>query len=128
MHRQAGNAPDGPPALGPYSHYVIAGELVFVSGQLCWDPATGALNKGSVAEQTRLTLANLDRILRAAGSCLANVVRCGVFLADMADFAEMNGVYAEFFPSSPPVRSTVAVKELPAGVAVEIDAIATLGE
>jgi 2-iminobutanoate/2-iminopropanoate deaminase len=126
MSRQAANAPDAPPAIGPYSHYVVAGGLVFVSGQLPWDPATRAIAKGSVAEQTRLVLQNLERILRHAGSSLARVVRCGVFLAEMADFPEMNAVYAEFFPTDPPARSTVAVKELPAGVAVEIDAIAVL--
>jgi 2-iminobutanoate/2-iminopropanoate deaminase len=107
---------------------VIANGLVFVSGQGCWDPATGGLNKGPVDAQTRLTLRNVERVLLAAGSSLDRVVRCSVFLADMADFPAMNAVYAEFFPHDPPARTTVAAAALPGGMAVEIDCIAVVGD
>lgn len=126
MSRIAGMAPDGPRAVGPYSHYVIANGFVYVSGQVPIDPATGTMDRGPISAQTRRALDNLRLILEAAGSSLAQVVRCGVFLTDMANFAELNQVYAEYFPDAPPVRTAVAVSALPGGAAVEIEAVAVL--
>ena len=117
---------DAPPAIGPYSQAIDSGAgLVFVSGQLPIDPATGAFPEGGVAEQARQSLLNAQAILRAAGLELADVVKTTVFLADMGDFAAMNAVYATFFAEPFPARSAVAVKTLPKGALVEIECIAT---
>lgn len=117
--------PDAPAAIGPYSQAVDSGcGLVFVSGQLPIDPATGAFPEGGVREQTRQSLRNAAAILEAAGLSLAQVVKTTVFLADMEDFAAMNEVYAEFFPTHCPARSAFAVKTLPKGALVEIECIA----
>ena len=114
-----------PAAIGPYSQAIDSGAgLVFVSGQLPIDPVTGAFPAGGVAEQTRQSLSNAAAILAAAGLGLQNVVKTSVFLADMADFAAMNEVYAQFFASPLPARSAVAVKTLPKGALVEIECIA----
>lgn len=119
-------SPDLPAPAGPYSPGVIAGNLVFVSGQAGRDPATGALPDG-VEAQTEQALRNVDAILRAAGSGLPHVVRCGVFLVDIAEFPRMNGVYARMFGDHRPARTTVEVSDLPgAGLRVEIDAIAVV--
>ena len=115
-----------PAAIGPYSQAVDSGAgLVFVSGQLPIDPATGAFPEGGVAEQTRQSLLNAQAILRAAGLELSDVVKTTVFLADMGDFAAMNAVYATFFAEPFPARSAVAVKTLPKGAVVEIECIAS---
>ena len=115
-----------PAAIGPYSQAVDSGAgLVFVSGQLPIDPATGAFPEGGVAEQTRQSLLNAQAILRAAGLELSDVVKTTVFLADMSDFAAMNAVYATFFAEPFPARSAVAVKTLPKGAVVEIECIAS---
>ena len=117
---------EAPAAIGPYSQAVDCGAgLVFVSGQLPIDPATGAFPEGGVAEQTRQSLLNAQAILRAAGLELTDVVKTTVFLADMGDFAAMNAVYATFFSEPFPARSAVAVKTLPKGALVEIECIAT---
>ncbi len=114
-----------PAAIGPYSQAIDSGAgLVFVSGQLPIDPATGAFPEGGVAEQTRQSLLNARAILQAAGLDLNNVVKTTVFLADMADFGAMNEVYAQFFAAPFPARSAVAVKDLPKGARVEIECIA----
>ena len=114
-----------PAAIGPYSQAIDSGAgLVFVSGQLPIDPATGAFPEGGVKEQTRQSLTNAEAILEAAGLSLGNVVKTTVFLADMADFAAMNEVYAQFFTAPFPARSAVAVKTLPKGASVEIECIA----
>jgi 2-iminobutanoate/2-iminopropanoate deaminase len=114
-----------PAAIGPYSQAIVAGPLVFCSGQVAIDPATGAFDSGaSIEAQTRRVLDNLRAVLEAAGSSLGSVVRTTIFLADMADFAVVNGIYAEYFAKEPPARATVAVRELPKGAKVEIDAIA----
>ncbi len=114
-----------PAAIGPYSQAIDSGAgLVFVSGQLPIDPATGAFPEGGVAEQTRQSLLNARAILQAAGLDLKNVVKTTVFLADMADFGAMNEVYAQFFAAPFPARSAVAVKDLPKGARVEIACIA----
>ncbi len=115
-----------PAAIGPYSQAVKAGNLLFVAGQIGIDPATGQLQEG-IEAQTRQALLNLKAILEAAGASLEQVVRVGVFLQDLKDFQAMNAVYAEFFPQSPPARTTVQVAALPKGALVEIDAIAVLG-
>ena len=114
-----------PAAIGPYSQAIDSGAgIVFVSGQLPIDPATGAFPKGGVKEQTRQSLTNAKAILEATGLSLANVVKTTVFLADMGDFGAMNEVYAEFFKAPFPARSAVAVKTLPKGALVEIECIA----
>lgn len=119
------NTSHAPAAIGPYSQAIDSGAgLVFVSGQLPIDPATGAFPEGGVKEQTRQSLLNAEAILKAAGLSLADVVKTTVFLADMGDFAEMNAVYAEFFAEPFPARSAVAVKTLPKNALVEVECIA----
>ena len=113
-----------PAAIGPYSQAICANGLVFVSGQLPIDPSTGVFPEGGVAEQTKASLTNLRSILEEAGSALSKVVKTTVFLADMADFAEMNKVYSSFFSAPFPARSSVAVKDLPKGALVEVECIA----
>ena len=116
---------NAPAAIGPYSQAIDCGAgLVFVSGQLPIDPATGAFPEGGVAEQTRQSLLNARAILQEAGLDLCNVVKTTVLLADIADFAAMNAVYAEFFAAPFPARSAFAVKDLPKGALVEIECIA----
>lgn len=118
--------PGAPTPVGPYSSAVIAGNLVFVSGQSGRDPQTDQVSE-DVEVQTEVCLKNVEIILAAAGSSLAKVIRCGVFLVDMKDFTKMNGVYARMFGGHRPARTTVAVSELPGpGLRVEIDAVATL--
>lgn len=114
-----------PAAIGPYSQAVRAGDLLFISGQLPIDPATGAFAGEDVAAQTRQSLNNLKAILEAAGFTCADVVKTTVLLADMDDFAAMNQVYAEFFPESCPARAAFAVKTLPRNALVEIEAVAS---
>ncbi len=119
------NTSNAPAAIGPYSQAIDSGSgIVFVSGQLPIDPATGAFPEGGVKEQTRQSLTNAKAILEAAGLGLANVVKTTVFLADMGDFAAMNEVYAEFFSEPFPARSAVAVKTLPKNALVEVECIA----
>ena len=116
---------NAPATIGPYSQAVDSGSgLVFLSGQLPIDPATGAFPEGGIQAQTRQSLRNVQAILEAAGLSLANVVKTTVFLADMGDFAAMNEVYATFFVEPFPARSAVAVKALPKGALVEIECIA----
>ena len=115
---------NAPAAIGPYSQAIKVGELVFVSGQLPINPATGAFAEGGIKELTRQSLTNMKAILEDAGTSMVNVVKTTVFLADMNDFAAMNEVYAEFFAAPFPARSAVAVKTLPKGALVEIECIA----
>ncbi len=123
--KQRINTNNAPAAIGPYSQAIDSGTgLIFVSGQLPIDPATGAFPEGGVKEQTRQSLTNAKAILEAAGLSLANVVKTTVFLADMGDFAAMNEVYAEFFAEPFPTRSAVAVKTLPKNALVEVECIA----
>lgn len=115
----------GPTAIGAYSQAVIAGNLIFVSGQIPLDPATGNLIEDKdIKAQTRRVLLNLQGILEGAGVSLGNVVRTTVFLKDMGTFADFNSVYAEFFNVDPPARATVEVARLPKDVGIEIDCIA----
>ncbi len=116
-----------PAAIGPYSQAIAAGNLVFVSGQIPLDPATGEVVPGSVEDQVRRILDNLGAILKAAGSGMDRVVRTTVFMADLGEFPRMNEIYRGYFASDPPARSTVEVSALPKGVRVEIDAIAMVG-
>lgn len=118
--KQIISTPDAPAALGPYSQAVLHGNTLYCSGQVAIDPATGQLQRGTVAEETAQVLDNLGAVLQAAGMGYADVVQCTVFLADMQDFAEMNGVYARYFSTDPPARATVAVAGLPKDVQVEI--------
>lgn len=118
------NTSAAPAAIGPYSQAIEANGMVFVSGQLPVDPATGNFAEGGIKELTRQSLTNMQAILKEAGLTLDNVVKTTVFLADMADFAEMNEVYAEYFSAPFPARSAVAVKTLPKGARVEVECIA----
>lgn len=118
---------DAPEAIGPYSQAVVAGDLVFCSGQIAIDPATGALVEGDVVAQTDRVLRNLRAVLEAAGSSLSQVVKTTVFLADMDDYPAMNETYAGYFGDHRPARAAVEAAELPKGVAVEIEAIARVG-
>jgi 2-iminobutanoate/2-iminopropanoate deaminase len=115
---------EAPKAIGPYSQAVKANGFVFVSGQVAFDPATGQIIEGDVAAQTERVLKNISAILQAAGSGMEKVVRAGVFLKNMNDFARMNDVYGKFWTEAPPARTTVEVARLPKDVLVEIDAIA----
>jgi 2-iminobutanoate/2-iminopropanoate deaminase len=122
--KQAVIAEKAPQALGPYSAAVKVGQFTYCSGQTPIDPATGELVEGCVACQTKQVLANLSAVLEADGLSLDDIVKTTVFLVDMADFAKMNGVYAEHFSEPFPARSTVAVAGLPKDARVEIEAIA----
>jgi 2-iminobutanoate/2-iminopropanoate deaminase len=124
--RQAVSTPSAPAAIGPYSQAVRAGSLVFVSGQIPIDPATGSLVGGDIAAQTHRVFQNIGEILNAAGASFDQVVRTTVYLADMNDFAAMNEVYATYFSSPAPARATVQAARLPKDARVEIDVIASL--
>jgi 2-iminobutanoate/2-iminopropanoate deaminase len=124
--RQAVASDDAPKAIGPYSQAVRAGSLLFVSGQIPLDPATGRLVDGDIAAQTHRVFANLRAILEAAGASLDHVVRATVYLADMDDFTVVNEVYGGYFSSPAPARATVQAARLPKDARVEIDVIATL--
>lgn len=113
-----------PKAIGPYSQAICTDNIVFTSGQIALDPATGEMTPGGIEEQTRQVLTNLKHVLEAAHSGLEYVVKTTVFLKDMNDFPKMNAVYAEFFAQNPPARSTIAVAALPKGGLVEIEAVA----
>lgn len=113
-----------PAAIGPYSQAIRVGNLVYTSGQIPIDPATGVFAEGGIKEQTQQSLCNVKAILEEAGLSMSDVVKTTVFLADMNDFADMNSIYAEFFVEPYPARSAVAVKTLPKGALVEIEVIA----
>jgi 2-iminobutanoate/2-iminopropanoate deaminase len=116
-----------PKAIGPYSQAILAGQYLFCSGQIGMDPTTGELVQGGVGAQTERALTNLRAVLEGGGLTAEDVVKTTVFLASMDDFGAMNEVYAGFFGDPPPARSTVAVKELPRGALVEVEAIARAG-
>lgn len=123
---QAIHTEKAPKAIGPYSQAIKVGNLVFASGQVPIVPATGEFVEGGIQEQTRQALTNAQALLEEAGTSLKNVVKTTVFLSDMANFAAMNEVYAEFFTQPYPARSAVAVKTLPKGALVEVECIAEL--
>lgn len=116
-----------PKAIGPYSQAIKANGFVFASGQIPLDPATMQIVEGGIREQTERVMNNLSAVLQAAGSSLDRVVKTTVFLADLADFADMNETYGRFFGEAPPARSTVQVSRLPRDVRIEIDVIALAG-
>ncbi len=124
--REAVNAPDAPAAVGPYVHAVKASGLLFCSGQIPLDPATGEIVGSTPGEQARRCLENLEAICRAGGTDLSQAVKLTVYLVDMGAFAEVNEAYASFFPSGPPARVAYAVAALPRGAQVEIDAVVAL--
>ena len=124
MTKYAVSSPDAPAAIGPYSPAVRAGQLLFVSGQIPIDPATGQMIEGDVAAQTRRVLDNVGALLLAADRSFADVVRTTIFLADMNDFASVNAIYAQYFSEPYPARATVQVARLPKDARVEIDVIA----
>jgi 2-iminobutanoate/2-iminopropanoate deaminase len=125
--RQPIAADGAPAAVGPYSHAVRSGGFLFLSGQTPLDPGTGKLVEGGIGDQTRRCLQNLEAVCDAAGASLSDAVRCGIYVTDMGTFAEVNEVYATFFDSAPPARSTIGVAALPVGAQVEIDAIVAVG-
>lgn len=127
MHRTIIATPHAPAAIGPYSQAVSTGALIYTSGQLGLDPATGKLADG-VEAQARQVMANLAAVLAAAGSSLDQVVKTTIFLQNMADFAAVNAIYGAAFSAAPPARSTVQVAGLPLGGLVEIEAIALAGQ
>jgi len=127
-HREAVTALGAPAAVGPYSHAVKSGGLLFCSGQTPLDPSTGKLVEGSIGDQTRRCLENLQVVAAAAGASLNNAVRLGVYVTDMGTFPEVNEAYAAFFGDDPPARSTIGVASLPLGARVEIDAVVALAE
>lgn len=124
MARDVIQTEKAPKAIGPYSQAIASNGTVFLSGQIPLDPATGELVPGDVSAQTEQVMKNLTAVLAAAGCSFENVVRCGIFLTDLADFGKVNEVYARYFPANPPARSTVQVVALPRGARVEIDCIA----
>jgi 2-iminobutanoate/2-iminopropanoate deaminase len=126
MPRKSIQTDRAPKAIGPYSQavQVDGGKITFLSGQIPLDPRTGEAITGDAATQTERVMENLKAVLAAAGLDFSHVVRCGLFLADLADFARVNEVYGRYFTGAPPARSTVQVGGLPRGVRVEIDAIA----
>jgi 2-iminobutanoate/2-iminopropanoate deaminase len=124
--REAVSTDKAPAAIGPYSQAIRAGQLLFLSGQIPLDPATGNLVDGGIEPQTRQVFRNIGEILKAAGASFDHVVMAGVFLADMNDFAKMNAIYAEYFSAPAPARATVQVARLPKDSLVEIQVVASL--
>jgi 2-iminobutanoate/2-iminopropanoate deaminase len=127
MERRIVASPNAPAAIGPYSQAVVANGFVFTAGQIALVPETGNLVEGGIAPQTERVMQNIKAVLEAAGTSLDRVVKTTVFLAEMADFAAMNEVYGRYLGNSAPARSTVSVKGLPRGAAVEIEAVALAG-
>jgi 2-iminobutanoate/2-iminopropanoate deaminase len=125
-HREVISALGAPAAAGPYSHAVKSGGLLFCSGQVHLDPETGKLVEGSIGDQTRRCLENLQVVAAAAGAALDDAVRMGIYVTDMGTFSEVNEAYGAFFADGPPARSTVGVASLPLGARVEIDAVIAL--
>jgi 2-iminobutanoate/2-iminopropanoate deaminase len=125
--RQTITAPGAPAAIGPYSHAVLVGGLLFCSGQIPLDPETGELVGADAARQAERCLRNLEAVCAAAGTALARAARVTIYMTDLARFAEVNEVYAAFFDEEPPARVTVEVAGLPRGAQVEIDAIVAVG-
>jgi len=124
--KQIITAEKAPKPIGPYSAGVVAGPFIYTAGQIGIDPATGDLVSGGIEAETYQVLTNVKNILEAAGASMDRVVKTTVFLGEMLDFARMNAVYAKFFTSAPPARTTVAVAGLPKGASVEIEAVALM--
>lgn len=126
MTRQVVSTPNAPAAIGPYSQAIIANGFVFCSGQIPLDPATKQIIEGDITVQTERVMKNIGGLLEAAGTSYANVVKSTVFLHSMDDFAAMNEVYSKYFGDQPPARTTVGNLNLPRGVLIEVEVIATL--
>ena len=118
------NTQKAPAPVGPYSQAIVEGNLIFCSGQAALNPQTGKIETDSVADQTKITLLNLESVLQEAGSGLQNVIKCNVYLADMEDFQEMNQVYEEMFAPHKPARTTIEAARLPLDAKVEIECVA----
>jgi 2-iminobutanoate/2-iminopropanoate deaminase len=116
--------PAAPAAIGPYSQAILAGNTLYLAGQIAIDPATNQVKPGTIEEETKLVLDNLKAVVEAAGMTMANIVSTTVFMADLNEFPRMNAVYATYFPANPPARATVQVARLPRDVKIEIAAIA----
>jgi len=127
MPKEIISTKEAPAAIGPYSQAVKVGDIVFVSGQIPLDPATGEMVQGDVEAQTKRVMENLRAVLQAAGAGFEHVVRSTIYLTDLGDFAKVNAIYGSYFPSEPPARATVQVSALPRGSQVEIDVVAHLG-
>jgi 2-iminobutanoate/2-iminopropanoate deaminase len=127
MTKRAISTDRAPAAIGPYSQAIAAGDLLFLSGQIPLDPASGTLVNGSIEDETRRVMDNLRAVLSAADRTCDDLVKTTIYLTDMGDFAAVNQIYAEYFTTTPPARATVQVAGLPKGVRVEIDGIARLG-
>ena len=125
--KQAISSPDAPKAIGPYSPAIRSGQLLFMSGQIALDPATGQMIAGDIATETRRVMDNLGALLNAAGLSFSDVIRTTIFLADLGDFATVNEVYGTYFTLPAPARATVQVARLPRDARIEIDAIAAYG-
>jgi len=125
-HRKTITASGAPHAVGPYTHAVASNGLVFCSGQVPIDPATGKLVEGSIGDQTKRCLENLSVVAAAAGAQLSDAVRMGIYVTDISVFKDVNEAYGTYFPSDPPARSTIGVAALPLGAEVEIDAVIAL--
>lgn len=126
MKKRCITADGAPPALGPYSHAVVAGDFLYLSGQGPLAPDGSGLVRGTIQEETHLTFSNIQTVLKAAGTSLENVVKVLVFLQDMDNFSAFNSVYKEYFPENPPARSCVQAARLPGDMQVEIEVIALL--
>jgi len=120
------STPNAPQAIGPYSQATIAGNMIFISGQVPIDPETGKLVNGDISEQTERVMKNLEAILSEAGCTFQNVVKATCLLSDIANFNAMNEVYGNYFTENPPARAAFAVKDLPLGALVEIEAVAVI--
>jgi 2-iminobutanoate/2-iminopropanoate deaminase len=125
-HRQPVTAPDAPKPAGPYSHAVRSGGLLFCSGQVPTDPATGSLVEGSIGDQARQCLDNLATVCAQAGVTLSDAVRMSVYVTDISTFAQVNEAYGTYFESDPPARTTIGVAALPGGAQIEMDAVVAL--
>jgi len=128
MKKESISCGAAPKAIGPYSQAIRAGDLIFLSGQIPIDPVTGKTVEGGIDDQTRRVLDNIKGLLASQGSAMDDVVKVTIFLKDMSDFNRVNEIYATYFPSSPPARSTVEVARLPRDVLIEIEAIALAGK
>lgn len=120
--------PNAPAAIGPYSQGIIAGGLLFASGQIPLDPATGTIVSGGIEAQAHQAFTNVKNLVEAAGTTMSAVLKVTVFMADMADFAAVNAIYAQYFTEPYPARSAVAVKSLPKGALIEVEVIARMAE
>ena len=125
MKRQVVRTDDAPAAIGPYSQAVLAGNLVFCSGQIALDPKSGEMIADDVEKETHQVMTNLAAVLRAAGTDMPSVIKCTIFFTDLGDFAAVNEIYGSYFPTEPPARACVEVSKLPKGAKVEIEAIAS---